>query len=82
MDGYHTCTGKPAYDLEDYYTPLNQRQRPDMIEEKKFNCEMCEDTGEVTVDEQVYPGEPHTAPIGTRKCICQLPDEDDYDNQE
>lgn len=40
-------------------------------------CEDCGGTGEVTVDEQVYPGEPHTAPIGTRKCHCQARDDDE-----
>lgn len=43
-------------------------------------CEHCGGTGEVTVDEQVYPGEPHTAPIGTRKCICQV-SEPEYDRE-
>ena len=42
-------------------------------------CEDCGGTGEVTVDEQVYPGEPHTAPIGTRTCHCQARDNDDDD---
>lgn len=46
-------------------------------------CELCHGTGEVTVDEQVYANEPHMAPIGTQKCICQLSDPDDeYDDQE
>lgn len=38
----------------------------------KMVCAYCMGTGEVTVDEQVYPGEPHTAPIGTEKCVCQM----------
>jgi RecJ-like exonuclease len=45
-------------------------------------CEHCDGTGEVSVDEQVYPGEPHTASIGTRKCICMLADEDDHQEQD
>lgn len=39
-------------------------------------CEDCEGTGEVSCDEAVYQGEPHTASVGTRKCICQLNNED------
>ena len=39
-------------------------------------CEFCLGEGEVVVDEAVYPGEPHTAPIGTRKCICQTEESD------
>jgi len=36
-------------------------------------CEDCGGTGEITVNEPVYPdaGSP-TAPIGTRKCHCRL----------
>lgn len=45
-------------------------------------CVHCLGTGEMTVDEAVYAGEPHMAPIGTQKCICQLGDQDDYDDQE
>jgi hypothetical protein len=43
-------------------------------------CELCGGTGEVTTSEQVYPGEPHMADIGTRKCICQLKEESDMDD--
>lgn len=35
-------------------------------------CEYCLGEGEVSVDEAVYPGEPHMASIGTQKCICKL----------
>lgn len=49
--------------------------------EGSFECEICQDTGEVTVDEYVYPGEPHTAPIGSRPCICRLPGEYDESDQ-
>lgn len=45
-------------------------------------CVHCLGTGEMTVDEAVYAGEPHMAPIGSQKCICQLSDPDDYDDQE
>lgn len=49
---------------------------------EKYNCDICHDTGEVTVDEQVYPGEPHTAPIGTAPCECvvgEINDEGELD---
>ena len=39
-------------------------------------CEFCGGTGEVTVDEAVYPGEPHMAAIGTKKCVCQIKEHD------
>lgn len=42
-------------------------------------CEHCGGTGELSSMEAVYPGEPHMADIGTRPCICQIRDEDDYD---
>lgn len=45
-------------------------------------CADCLGTGEVTTMETVWAGEPHTAPIGTEKCICTLRDPDDYDDQE
>ncbi len=43
-------------------------------------CETCGGTGEVSVMEHVYAGEPHMADIGTARCPdCNLPDEDEYD---
>lgn len=44
-------------------------------------CEYCLGTGETTEMERVYPNEPHMAPIGTRKCECQIRENDDYDDQ-
>ena len=35
-------------------------------------CAVCGGTGEVEIMERVYPGEPHTAPIGSQKCMCIL----------
>lgn len=35
-------------------------------------CEFCLGSGEVTTYEQVYPGEPHVADVGTETCICML----------
>jgi len=35
---------------------------------KKFNCDTCEDTGEVRVMGYVYPGEPHMADVDTAPC--------------
>lgn len=49
--------------------------------EKEYNCDICEDTGEVTTMEPVYAGEPHVAPIGTRVCTCKLY-EDEYTGDE
>ena len=37
-------------------------------------CDMCDGSGEIAAMEQVWPGEPHYAPIGTQKCLCQIPD--------
>lgn len=42
-------------------------------------CEHCEDSGEVSRMEAVYPGEPHMADIGTETCTCKRRDDDDYD---
>lgn len=40
-------------------------------------CETCGGEGEVSTMEQVYPGEPHMAPIGTAPCPdCNLPEPD------
>ena len=44
-------------------------------------CEACLGTGEVIVDEQVYSGEPHTAPIGSKPCSCQIT-KDEYNDQD
>lgn len=46
-------------------------------DEEDDTCEFCDGTGEVDVMESVYAGEPHQAPTGTKKCICQLSDADD-----
>ena len=37
-------------------------------ETEKYDCETCQDTGEVSCMERVYPGEPHMANIGTEPC--------------
>ncbi len=37
-------------------------------------CELCGGEGEITTMEQVWPGEPHYAPIGTQRCLCQIPE--------
>ena len=66
---YDEELGDPDYDLA---PGVPFEDLPD-----DFVCPLCGGTGEVTVMEQVYPGEPHVAPIGTQKCICQLEDEED-----
>lgn len=43
-----------------------------IINNEEEVCEFCGGTGEINTMEQVYPNEPHYAPIGTEKCICQL----------
>lgn len=62
-EGEYTLTGKQIEEL--------------LIEDGQM-CGDCHDTGEVTVDEAVYPdaGSP-TAAIGTRKCHCQDHDPDE-----
>jgi hypothetical protein len=51
----------------------------DQIIENDPVCPICGGDGEVTTMEPVYSGEPHMAPIGTRKCECQLIEEDAYE---
>lgn len=52
----------------------------DCGEHCEYVCEHCGGEGTVTVDEAVYPGEPHMAPIGTQKCICQIREDDGSDD--
>lgn len=42
-----------------------------------YDCEICEDTGEVSAMETVYPNEPYQAPTGTQICECKIVEEDD-----
>jgi hypothetical protein len=42
-----------------------------MLIEFDLRCPICGDTGEEPIEGQVWAGEPHTAEIGTRRCICQ-----------
>ncbi len=52
-----------------------------MIEENTV-CTTCGGTGEVGVMEPVYPGEPHTADIGTKPCPdCRSHQDDDSDEE-
>lgn len=42
-------------------------------------CETCGGTGEVGTMEQVYPGEPHMANVGTENCPdCNSSEPDDF----
>lgn len=65
---------------------INQEKLPFVCSKCVLLCEIeevcaeCLGTGEVTTMEQVYAGEPHMAPIGTRACLCQKKEEE-YDNQ-
>ena len=65
--------------LESWYEPkeMGIMQTLDELQEEVEVCEFCGGTGEIVVDEQVYPGEPHMASIGTRTCICQVNQHDD-----
>lgn len=42
-----------------------------------IECKLCNDTGEVDCMDYVYPGEPHMAMVGTRKCECRLSSNDE-----
>lgn len=55
-------------------------EESDIKVEFEIVCEHCLGEGEVTTMEQVWPGEPHTAPIGTRKCVCILEDQEKLDD--
>jgi len=83
------CQAEVTEDFKD-----NPRDHRDPIEiyrctQCKKECELeddevcadCLGTGEVTVDEAAYAGEPHMAPIGTRTCRCKAREHDDYDGE-
>lgn len=75
------------YDTVKVSTCCNERVREDYDEDKECDvyrcdkckrgcdvtevCEFCYGTGETDTMEAVYQNEPHYAPIGTEKCICQ-----------
>ncbi len=40
-------------------------------------CAYCLGTGEINTMEEVYPGEPYMASIGTQTCYCQRRSNDD-----
>jgi len=49
------------------------RGSAEMVETMLENiCEHCDGAGEVQTMEKVWAGEPHEAPIGTKKCVCKL----------
>lgn len=45
-------------------------------------CEYCLGTGEIDYFEPVYLNEPQTARVDIRKCLCQVPEEDDELDEE
>ncbi len=53
---------------------LNRLRKVVTLEEEV--CEHCGGTGEVSVTESVYPGEPHMAMVGTRTCECSIREEE------
>jgi len=61
---------------------MEQNSKSEEEGEKVYFCEICKDTWEISVNEQVYPGEVHFAELGTRRCVCQLPSEDDYQEED
>lgn len=63
---------------EDHTNYLKEDFANKLVEDEAV-CVFCLGTGEVTVVEPVYAGEPHMASVGTRKCECQLIEEDEYD---
>lgn len=72
--------GKSHMQIKAEHEALTEKVIEDLEIPYEFNCDICEDTGETTVMETVYAGEPHQAPTGTQTCICRLHEEDD--NQE
>lgn len=46
------------------------------MEEKKYDCEICEDTGEVSCDERDDVGNIQRG-VGTQKCECRYYDDDE-----
>lgn len=54
-----------------------EEEMENILGEEDEVCEICGGTGEIDTMEAVWPGEPHMAPIGTRKCVCQIRDDDD-----
>lgn len=82
VDLLPTMESVSKYDADVYKHELFKKLINDLEVPYDFDCEFCEDTGENTIMETVYAGEPHQAPTGTQKCICRLPDADDYDDQE
>ena len=47
---------------------------------KKYDCEICEDTGEVSCDERNSDGNWERG-VGTQKCECRI-NNDDCDDQD
>lgn len=51
--------------------------------EEETTCPLgiCDGSGEVSCMDTVWPGEPHMADVGTRKCECRLEEEEDDDSE-
>lgn len=65
VDGHFEDTGEHHYEEIDLGDSV---QTPENIKYFSIECHTCDDTGEVTTMEAVYPGEPHQAPVGTGTC--------------
>ncbi|MDB5258093.1 MAG: hypothetical protein JWM14_2788 [Chitinophagaceae bacterium] len=75
------CNAEIRYnydDLNDIYFCKDCRQ----LCETHDICEYCLGTGEIDSYEYVYNSEPLMARVGNRRCMCQIPEEDDEPNEE
>lgn len=59
-----------------FFNRRNAERLEKIVLEDGDICEMCGGTGEVDCMENVYPNEPHMAMVGSRKCECQIKEEE------
>lgn len=62
------CAGGLTMRVDEFKHFLARVKPEKLIDNTIEKCQTCGGTGEVDTMEQVYPGEPHMAPIGTGKC--------------
>jgi phosphatidylethanolamine-binding protein (PEBP) family uncharacterized protein len=60
--------GRLKYGKKEYANQNNVEGS--VVLKEEMRCTECNGTGEITTMERVYPGEPHTAPVGTAACPC------------
>lgn len=69
----HICTSGCQKDFD---CPCQSEHNCDVTIDKV--CDECGGDGTISVMEQVYPGEPHMADVGSRPCpSCQAVEPDD-----